>query len=53
MHDLTSKITTLAAALVMNGLLIGGIAYLFGRELQQPPAAVAEASLSAPGGVLA
>lgn len=53
MHSVTSKLTTLAAALVMNGLVIGGIAYLFGTQLQQPPAAVAQACLQTQSSVLA
>jgi len=53
MQNLTSKLTTLAAALVMNGLVIGGVAYLFAMQLQQPPVAVAQAHLQTQSSVLA
>ena len=53
MHSISSKLATLAAALTMNGIIIGGIAYLFGTQLQQPPAMVAQASLQSHSAMLA
>ena len=35
MNALSSKLTTLAAALVMNGLIMGAVGYLF--EIQSHP----------------
>jgi hypothetical protein len=35
MHSLSSKLTTFAAALSMNGLIMGAVGYLF--ELQSHP----------------
>jgi hypothetical protein len=35
MNTITSKLTTLAAALVMNGLIMGAVGYLF--EIQSHP----------------
>ena len=45
MNTLSSKLTTLVAALTMNGILLVGIAYLFGTQLHQLPAAAAQAHL--------
>jgi hypothetical protein len=35
MHTLSSKLTALAAALLMNGLVMGAVGYLF--EIQSHP----------------
>jgi hypothetical protein len=35
MNAITSKLTAVAAALLMNGLVLGGLGYLF--ELQSQP----------------
>jgi hypothetical protein len=34
--QISTKLTALAAALMMNGLLLGGIAYLFSSPLHTP-----------------
>jgi hypothetical protein len=38
--QISSKIAALCMALMMNGLMMGGIAYLFSGHLQGPPSAV-------------
>ena len=45
MHTLSSKLATLAVALMINGLMIGGIAYLFDIQLQQHASAIIEAAV--------
>ena len=53
MHNISSKLATLAIALMMNALMIGGIAYLFNLELHQTPSAVAASGLADEGTKLA
>jgi len=38
--QISSKIAALCMALMMNSLMMGGIAYLFSAHLQGPPSAV-------------
>jgi hypothetical protein len=38
--QISSKIAALCMALMMNGLMMGGIAYLFSAHIQGPPSAV-------------
>jgi len=51
--QISTKLTAIAVALMMNGLLIGGVAYLFGGPLHQHAAAmtVAHAAASTLNGV--
>jgi hypothetical protein len=37
--QISSKIAALCMALMMNGLMMGGIAYLFSGHIQGPPSA--------------
>jgi hypothetical protein len=37
--QLSSKLAALAVALIVNGMMIGGVAYLFSARLHQPTAA--------------
>jgi hypothetical protein len=36
--QLSTKLAALAAALMVNGMMIGGVAYLFSARLHQPTA---------------
>jgi hypothetical protein len=45
--QISSKLAALAAALMMNGLLIGGVAYLFNGQLHQQPIVIALAHAAA------
>jgi hypothetical protein len=45
--QISSKLTALAVALMMNGLLIGGVAYLFSSPLHQHAAAMSVAHAAA------
>jgi hypothetical protein len=38
--QISTKIAALCMALMMNGLMMGGIAYLFSGQVQGPPSAV-------------
>jgi hypothetical protein len=38
--QLSSKLAALAVALMINGMMIGGVAYLFSARLHQPTAAI-------------
>ena len=46
--QISSKLAALAAALVMNSLLIGGVAYLFNGPLYQHVPVVSAAHTAAP-----
>ena len=41
MNTLTSKLTAFAAALVMNGLVLGALGYLFALQAQPSMSAIA------------
>jgi hypothetical protein len=45
--QISTKLTAIAVALMMNGLLIGGVAYLFSGPLHQHAAAIAVAHAAA------
>jgi hypothetical protein len=45
--SISTKLTALALALVVNSAIMGGMAYLFNAQLQQPTAVVALASTAA------
>ncbi len=45
--QISSKFTALAVALMMNGLLIGGVAYLFSGPTHQRAAAISVAHAAA------
>jgi hypothetical protein len=45
--QISTKLAALAAALMMNSLLMGGVAYLFNGQLQQHTAIVALAHTAA------
>jgi thiol:disulfide interchange protein len=42
--SISTKLTALALALVFNGAIMGGMAYLFNAQLQQPTAVASLAS---------
>jgi hypothetical protein len=46
--QISSKLVALAAALMMNSLLIGGVAYLFNGPLHQHVAVISAAHPAAP-----
>jgi hypothetical protein len=46
--QISSKLAALAAALMMNSLLIGGVAYLFSGPLHQHVAVISAAGTAAP-----
>ena len=46
--QISSKLIALAAALMMNSLLIGGVAYLFNGPLHQHVAVISAAHAAAP-----
>jgi hypothetical protein len=46
--QISSKLAALAAALVMNSLLIGGVAYLFNGPLYQHVPVISAAHTAAP-----
>jgi len=46
--QISSKLAALAAALMMNSLLIAGVAYLFNGPRQQHVAAISAAHTAAP-----
>jgi hypothetical protein len=46
--QISSKLAALAAALMMNSLLIGGVAYLFSGPLHQHAPAISAAHTAAP-----
>jgi hypothetical protein len=46
--QISSKLAALAAALVMNSLLIGGVAYLFSGPLYQHVPVISAAHAAAP-----
>ena len=45
--QISSKFAALAVALMMNSLLIGGVAYLFSSQLHQPATAISLAHSAA------
>ena len=45
--SISTKLAALALALVVNSAIMGGVAYLFNAQLQQPNAVVALASTAA------
>lgn len=45
MYTISSKLATLGLALMMNGLMIGGIAYLFDVQVQPHASAIVEAAV--------
>jgi hypothetical protein len=45
--SISTKLTALALALMVNSVIMGGMAYLFNVQLQQPNAVVALASTAA------
>jgi hypothetical protein len=46
--SISTKLAALALALMVNSVIMGGVAYLFNAQLQQPNAVVALASTAAP-----
>ncbi len=46
--SISTKLAALALALMFNSVIMGGIAYLFNAQLQQPTAVTALASTAAP-----
>ena len=45
--SLSTKLTALALALMFNSVIMGGMAYLFNAQLQQPTAVTSLASTAA------
>jgi hypothetical protein len=45
--SLSTKLTALALALMFNSVIMGGMAYLFNAQLQQPTAVASLASTAA------
>jgi hypothetical protein len=45
--SLSTKLTALALALMFNSVIMGGMAYLFNSQLQQPTAVTSLASTAA------
>jgi hypothetical protein len=46
--QISAKLAALAAALMMNGLLIGGVAYLFNNQVHQHAAVISVAHTAVP-----
>jgi thiol:disulfide interchange protein len=47
--SISTKLGALALALMFNTVIMGGIAYLFNAQLQQPTAVAALANAASPG----
>jgi len=50
--QLSTKLAALAVALMVNGLIIGGVGYLFSAQLHQPWAAKAPATTTSPRAII-
>jgi hypothetical protein len=45
--SISTKLTALALALMVNSVIMGGMAYLFNAQLQQPTAVISLAGIAA------